>query len=246
MHRLILIFASPSVYLATLLLGRLSPLRVNQYCAHSFTRNWQLPFLKRNDRRKYFMINLHERMLPAQRGRTHNLLITRWTRIHLNHRGRQRVLFCDAVSCHFNPGQLNQDMSSLCKRCRSRSVGFRRSRLIWIGTVFHSVCKFVWTTWIKQSDCLTIRSGYVILMYSAWQMLTLFCALGKSCSVNNCLSWVFPCYNNFSSSSLYTFHANWYFENARAGIRRIYFPSAVSKDWHFGFLCQILLTRVEL
>ena len=45
---------------------------VNQYCAHSFARNWQLPFLNQrkgeNDRRKYFMINLHERMLPTSAG----------------------------------------------------------------------------------------------------------------------------------------------------------------------------------
>ena len=42
---------------------------VKQYCAHSFTRNRQLPFLNQrtgeNDRRKYFVINLHERMLPT-------------------------------------------------------------------------------------------------------------------------------------------------------------------------------------
>ena len=42
---------------------------VNQYCADSFARNWQLPFLNQqkgeNDCRKYFMINLHERMLPT-------------------------------------------------------------------------------------------------------------------------------------------------------------------------------------
>ena len=42
---------------------------VKQYCAHSFTRNWQLRFLnqrkRENDCRKYFMINLHERMLPT-------------------------------------------------------------------------------------------------------------------------------------------------------------------------------------
>ena len=34
-----------------------------------FARNWQMPFLHQrkgeNDRRKYFMINLHERMLPT-------------------------------------------------------------------------------------------------------------------------------------------------------------------------------------
>ena len=45
---------------------------VNQYCAHSFTRNWQPPFLNQqkgeNDRRKYFMINLHERMLLTLAG----------------------------------------------------------------------------------------------------------------------------------------------------------------------------------
>ena len=61
-----------SVYLTTHLLGRLSPLSVNQHCAHSSARNWQLPFLNQregeNDRRKYFMINLHERMLPTLAG----------------------------------------------------------------------------------------------------------------------------------------------------------------------------------
>ena len=49
-----------SVYLTTLLQGRLSPLsRFNQYCAHSFARNWQLPILNQrkgeNDYKKYFM-----------------------------------------------------------------------------------------------------------------------------------------------------------------------------------------------
>ena len=38
----------------------------------SFDRNWQLPFLNlrkgENDRRKYFMFNLHERMLPDPGG----------------------------------------------------------------------------------------------------------------------------------------------------------------------------------
>ena len=54
---------APSVYLSTLLLGRLSPPSsqpVYQYCAYSFARNWQMPFLNQwkgeNDRRKYFMI----------------------------------------------------------------------------------------------------------------------------------------------------------------------------------------------
>ena len=54
----------PNVYWAGLVLWA-----VNQYCAHSFARNWQLPFLnqrkRENERRKYFMINPHERMLPT-------------------------------------------------------------------------------------------------------------------------------------------------------------------------------------
>ena len=44
----------------------------NQYCAHSFARNWQLPFLnqqkRENDHRKYFMINLHKRMFSTWQG----------------------------------------------------------------------------------------------------------------------------------------------------------------------------------
>ena len=52
-------FTWPHFYWAGLVLWA-----VNKYCAHSFTRNWQLPFLNQwkgeNDCRKYFMINLHE------------------------------------------------------------------------------------------------------------------------------------------------------------------------------------------
>ena len=43
---------------------------VNQYCKHSFPRNWQLSFLNQrkeeNDHRTYFMINLHKRMSNLQ------------------------------------------------------------------------------------------------------------------------------------------------------------------------------------
>ena len=56
-------------------------------------------------------------------------------------------------------------MYCLCKQCRSRSVGFWRSQLIWVYTVCHSVCEFVSTTWIKQSNWMTIRSGHDILIY---------------------------------------------------------------------------------
>ena len=67
---------------------------VNQYCAHSFTRNWQLPFLNQrkgeNDCRIYFMINLHERMLPTSAKVEPT---TSWSpvgrRIQLSHRDNQ-------------------------------------------------------------------------------------------------------------------------------------------------------------
>ena len=56
-----------SVYLTTCYWAGLVLQAINQYCAHSFARSWQLPLLNQqkgeNDHRKYFMINLHERML---------------------------------------------------------------------------------------------------------------------------------------------------------------------------------------
>ena len=52
---------------------------VNQYCAYSFARNWQLHFLNQqkgeNDHRKYFMISMKECCRPGE-GWTCNLLIT--------------------------------------------------------------------------------------------------------------------------------------------------------------------------
>ena len=44
---------------------------------------------------------------------------------------------------------LNPDRSCFWKQCRSRSVGFWRSQLIWIFTVYHTVCEFISTFWIK-------------------------------------------------------------------------------------------------
>ena len=52
---------------------------------------------------------------------------------------------------------VNPDIPRLCKQCRSRSVGFLSknqslSRLIWICSICHSMCEFVSTARIKQSD----------------------------------------------------------------------------------------------
>ena len=54
-----------------------------------------------------------------------------------------------------NPDPAKPEYAHLCKKHRTRSVGFWRSQLIWICTVWHSVCEFVSTT----------------LIYSAWQGL---------------------------------------------------------------------------
>ena len=45
---------------------------ITRTCAHSFARNWQMPFLNQqkgeNGHRKYFMIKVHERMLSEPAG----------------------------------------------------------------------------------------------------------------------------------------------------------------------------------
>ena len=61
------VMSSWSVYLTTLFPGQVwSSKQLTCICEHSFARNWQLPFLDQqkgeNDHRKYFMINLHERL----------------------------------------------------------------------------------------------------------------------------------------------------------------------------------------
>ena len=57
-----------SVYLTTRLLGRLSPLSGSPVLCTFFRQKLTTALLESaewNDRRKYFMINLHERMLPT-------------------------------------------------------------------------------------------------------------------------------------------------------------------------------------
>ena len=70
-----------------------------------------------------------------------------------------------------NPYPAEPGYTLFCKQCRSRSVGFWRSQLIWICTVYYQVCKFIATIWIKWPDWLKIRSGRGILIYSAGQGL---------------------------------------------------------------------------
>ena len=54
---------------------------------------------------------------------------------------------------------LNPDISCFCKQCRSRSVGFWRSQLMWICTICHLLYEYISTISIKESEWLTIRSG---------------------------------------------------------------------------------------
>ena len=67
---------------------------------------------------------------------------------------------------------LSPDIPCLCKQCRSRSVGFWRSQLIWICTVCHQLFEFIATIRIKQPDWLKIRNRCDILIYSAGQGLS--------------------------------------------------------------------------
>ena len=70
-----------------------------------------------------------------------------------------------------NPCPAEPGYGLFCNQCTFRSVGFLRSQLIWTYTVYHQVCEFIATIWIKLSDWLKIRSGRAILIYSAGQGL---------------------------------------------------------------------------
>ena len=82
-----------SVYLTTRLLGRLSPLSGKPVLCTFFRQKLTTALLEsakgENHHRKYFMINLHERMLPTSAGVEP---ATSWSpvgrRIQLSHRGR--------------------------------------------------------------------------------------------------------------------------------------------------------------
>ena len=67
---------------------------------------------------------------------------------------------------------LNPDIPCLCKQCRSRSVGFWRSQLIWICTV---LSMHIYSNNLDEVIWLAgIRSEHGIFIYSAGQGLTLY------------------------------------------------------------------------
>ena len=79
--------------------------RLTSICGHSFARNWQLFFLNQrkgeNYGRKYFMINLHERMLRNPAGIKP---ATSLTRIWQSHRGH---LWCIMIWYVYDPLQIS-------------------------------------------------------------------------------------------------------------------------------------------
>ena len=93
-------FTKPHFYLAGLVLKA-----VNQYCAHSFARNWQLTFLNQrkgeNDRRKYFIIQSPRKNVADPVGSKRNRLITSRMRIQLSHRGVYKMYLMDGILCVF-------------------------------------------------------------------------------------------------------------------------------------------------
>ena len=107
-----------SVYLTTRLLGRLSPLSGWPVLCTFFRRNWQLPFLNQqkgeNDCRKYFMINLHKRMLPTSAAvePATSWSPVRW-RIQLSHRGHFKMWYLT----HYWTGFSRKNFRLLIQRC---------------------------------------------------------------------------------------------------------------------------------
>ena len=80
-----------SVYLTTHLLGRLSPLSGQPVLCTFFRQKLTTALLesaRKNDHRKYFMINLHERMLPTSAGVEPATWSPVGRRIQLSHRGQ--------------------------------------------------------------------------------------------------------------------------------------------------------------
>ena len=61
------------------------------------------------------------------------------------------IVFTLSIRTHefLNPSLAEHGMPCLNKQCRSRSVGFWRSQLIWICTVCHYIYEFLSKTWIQ-------------------------------------------------------------------------------------------------
>ena len=76
----------------------------------------------------------------------------------------------DTYHFSFNPSLAEHDMPCLSKQCRSRSVGFWRSQLIWICTVIKYV-NFYQKPWSSNLIGWKLENGRGILIYSARQGL---------------------------------------------------------------------------
>ena len=92
---------------------------------------------------------------------------------------------------------LNPDMSCLCKQCRSRSVGFLRSQLIWICTVCHYVNLYKNLDHFKAVPLL--QFFFVRLWFHMSRMFyhylfiisPSFLCFGKAVLCACCISWVY-------------------------------------------------------
>ena len=120
---------------------------------------------------------------------------------HIN-ADRERCCYCliniqESLKYNVNPSLAEHNMTCLSKQCRSRSVVFFRSQLIWICTVCLQICEFLSKTWIKWADWLEIRSGHGILIYSAWQGLKCsICCWSPDRQVSMVMRWA--CHLKFS------------------------------------------------
>ena len=130
---------------------------VNQYCAHSFARNWQLPFLNQqkrdNDPRKYFMINLYEIMLPTWRGS--------WSPVRgvseLSHRGRHPGIIINKLKKSFKEWQSHwtEICTTYCHQIwHTLLTWFKHcSIILWPWPLFHTQQTHNIATTLLQRRC---------------------------------------------------------------------------------------------
>ena len=77
----------------------------------------------------------------------------------------------------FDPPYAETELSFLWKHCRCRLVGFWRSHLIRIHTVFFSDWKYMPTTEMLQVNDINIGEKWSTLKYPAWQRVMLYCTI---------------------------------------------------------------------
>ena len=160
---------------------------VTQYCAHSFTRNWQLPFLNQgkaeNDHRKYFMINPHMKECCWPGGsQTHNLLIASQMRTQLSHWGWQSINVHSKFKWQW-PRSWTQQIFKW-QWPRSKLIFVIRYYLAHHRTTQLYSLLFTYLNWIQDSQASFLATWYTSYHCSVW------CNLDKYYLFSNVYSYL--------------------------------------------------------